>query len=818
VKGKAIGTLAVAAGLAVLALLLLYRWNPEHSQPTAGSDPIRGTEPAFNSDLSATPDLTSPSRRILPPEPAAPGVRYFGIVSESDRKPLEGARLTLFPTVKNWREQKTLGSATSGPDGRFEIEVSSTGEPSGRVTILAEADGYAESSTNAIAPEREITISLPPLAELFGTVLDAETGEPIPGALVLGAGEARATCDKDGRYRLLPGLRVGIEYSISACKAGYAREDSKVIVSEHAPKEHAIRLRRGVGIRLELFDEFTGGPVVGSTVEDVAQDLGITDDKGGVELRVVEGSEHVVDVRATDYADLRLIWKVPESLQARVIRLPMRGLGWIEGVVTDENKNPLAGCTFTPRGLDNKFGRSIAVTRASPASADSAPGSMSWNTPSSSPSDSEGRFAIPVLPGPAQVMIEGGSADCVFASEGPVTVSAPRERVRLDVVLRKGGTVRGSVRHNGELWTSGDVYYQDSAGKTGGFARLNAEGRFELRGVPPGQVTLKLRDRVMMGNTPLPTASLVIEAGKEYEQNFDWREEMATITGRVVDSHGLPIAGHGVSAVRHGGRDLRHFSCETAADGSFVMQVLPEGSYDVSIFRYPTSDERSDVPAGAAGIELTLPDIGKVRLQFIDGATGDPIRVTTMGQKTIQWRKSGSGGFGRLDVDVGQDGRIELELPVGSVDVAVVRLADVYITREMDGIVVPPAWTGPPLVVELRRGAAVNLSFLGNEPPGVLRAHVLFLLHESQVGSVIPGPTKPPADGINFRVTGPGILEQQFAVDNSDEASLRALLPGRQIIRCIPGDLVFDPPSFELPEPGVGESSAVKISIHWRSK
>lgn len=53
------------------------------------------------------------------------------------------------------------------------------------------------------------------VASVSGTVLDAQSGEPISGAVVTGPEGAKARSDKQGRF-LLSGLAVGTDGTIAA--------------------------------------------------------------------------------------------------------------------------------------------------------------------------------------------------------------------------------------------------------------------------------------------------------------------------------------------------------------------------------------------------------------------------------------------------------------------------------------------------------------------------------------------------------------------------------------------------------------------------
>src|SRR5262249_7613852 len=155
----------------------------------------------------------------------------------------------------------------------------------------------------------------------------------------------------------------------------------------------------------------------------------------------------------------------------------------------------------------------------------------------------------------------------------------PKQRATLNVVLRRGGTIRGSVHYNGKPFTDADVIYEDNKGQHRGATPIDSDGRYELQGVPAGPVTLRVRDRIIRG-IPLPTAQMVIEVGKESQHDFDWSETLASIRGQVVDSRGKPISSQLVIARPHK-EQRRRFQTNTDSGGLFEVSVLPEDSYDI---------------------------------------------------------------------------------------------------------------------------------------------------------------------------------------------------------------------------------------------
>jgi protocatechuate 3,4-dioxygenase beta subunit len=105
-------------------------------------------------------------------------------------------------------------------------------------------------------------------------------------------------------------------------------------------------------------------------------------------------------------------------------------------------------------------------------------------------------------------------------------------------------------------------------------------------------------------------------------------ERGKTISGRVTDKRGAPIAG---AVVRALGAPLRRGTAarETArsgADGSYVVQGLEEGEYWLAARADGYLDEnKGDTPAGATGVDFQLAPAASIRGRVVWRGTGTPI-------------------------------------------------------------------------------------------------------------------------------------------------------------------------------------------------
>ena len=363
------------------------------------------------------------------------------------------------------------------------------------------------------------------------------------------------------------------------------------------------------------------------------------------------------------------------------------------------------------------------------------------------PSGEDGGFSVAVLPAAEPFRLRGGGGQHVAVDLGPLLVTRAGHRAWIDVTLRAGATIRGSVRYNGRPWRTGQVSFEHADGRLGGFETPDREGRYALQHVPAGRVRLTLRGHEDTAAPPAPV-ELTVEAGREYVHDFHWTEELVPIRGTVQEANGDPAVSTSVRAQAPGGR---WFWTETDAEGSFSVDVLPGALYTVAASRGPVEDARRGVPAGADRVELSLPALGRVRLRLVDASTGAPVELRESRTRGVAWRASGTEAFAAVPNPTAVGGVIELELPLdrphASIDLALYPNDDGYRPRSVLGLPVTPDGE-PTVVVSLERGLSCKLKLVGDEPlTGTpLRGHLLVLLHEEQHAALrgpFPGPGRP---------------------------------------------------------------------------
>ncbi len=201
------------------------------------------------------------------------------------------------------------------------------------------------------------------------------------------------------------------------------------------------------------------------------------------------------------------------------------------------------------------------------------------------------------------------------AGEGPDLLLHPEAIVRGVVEDEQGRPLPGlRVLPQFELHEAGRVKEAIS----------DAAGRFQLTGMPPEEVVLRVCRENEIVNAPCPRVPL--SAGKIVEDMvLTCLVGDLSITGHVVDARGKPLSSARVVAV--GIERRTHREAETDRDGNFTLTALRRGLYRVTAECDGHVDSApAEVTAGARGLRLVLADPFQVSGRVIDGGTQRPIR------------------------------------------------------------------------------------------------------------------------------------------------------------------------------------------------
>ncbi|MEW6749661.1 MAG: carboxypeptidase regulatory-like domain-containing protein [Candidatus Latescibacterota bacterium] len=158
-----------------------------------------------------------------PVKPEAPSSGVAGqVVDARTGQPIQGAQIVIEP----------LGSTVTDAGGRFELKVAF--EPGKTYTLVCSTPGYVPVSLRVTAAadgqvqSASIALEPQPRPGIAGQVVDAQTGRPLPGALVTTVPmTTRATTDADGRFVIDQALEPGT-YELSVVAQGYVSQMVRV--------------------------------------------------------------------------------------------------------------------------------------------------------------------------------------------------------------------------------------------------------------------------------------------------------------------------------------------------------------------------------------------------------------------------------------------------------------------------------------------------------------------------------------------------------------------------------------------------------------
>lgn len=817
---KAVLACALAAGV-VAALYIGFNGSKERLE---GEPAVRAPETAgavaparaAREEGALAPPAVGGDRVALATTPAARELWSVRVVArDPEGGPVAGVSVTLFPYAEN----KTV-LATAVTDERGSARLVPADGAMSRARLTWEAAGWIGGKRHFDDLTGELELHLGWTATLTGIVSDAETGEPLEGVEV---SESKSTVltGPDGHYEL-PGVLVGGSSTIWFHKDAYAVGETSLVVRD---RDEALdfALERGFALDFAFIDSETGLPIpdVGVAHGKIlgGQPFALASESGIVSLRTSVGAQLSFTASAEDYSAWALTWNVQAKPPQTVVRVPLVRKAWIEGQVTDTSGQAVEGAFLTAECPDHG-----AVLSFSPEQQAELgfPGWCCYLLPweLNTRSDASGRYRLPAVAcGHAWRLTAGGPtfARTQLTLEGPIE---PGEIRRRDVKLAHEATIRGRVLENGQPLAAASVQWMDALGVNRGIVSCDTEGRYELKKVAPGEVTVALRCQGAFD--PLEVAQVEVLPGQVLDQDFVRTLTLAKISGIVRTARGLPVRGASVTArlVSGSGSLGRAFPTKTDAEGGYVVSVADGCLYDLRASSGALSRDEASVPAGATGVDLTLPEPVKLSLRLVDALTGDPVPVTSSGG--LYWRFVGEEPFQDVNVTPARDGRLDLFVEAGQVDVLVHLPEAGYAPHLVEGLSVSADGAGAIETVELERGLEAHLRFASEDvaPLDLKTGHALFLVEEAQLGQIegpldeeIGAPPLYTVGGLWMRLSTPALLRQMVKPGVDGAARVPGLGPGRYHLHVYPDDFVFEPAVIDL-----RRSSAEPVEIRWRRR
>lgn len=519
---------------------------------------------AFADDLLVTADARGTLHAFHP----------TGTVSGTVTGP-DGAGLAATITVA-----ETGASVTAGADGGFELR-----DVPGRVTLTASLFGYSqEQMTVQIRAGRTVTadFSLAAVGDgaVSGTVVD-EAGAPIAGAIATLAGTPLepVTTGSEGAFGF-PAVSAGT-YRLTVDADGYAQDERQVtvtagetssvqvilerfdvaVVSDYEGRVSDVLEEAGWRVDRVSFDEIDGtvdryqAVVVSGMGEDRADAdparfgrLVADADEAGTSLVFL-------DTGGPSYGSIRTLSQVTGDPASDTAVLSNRGSVWLEDVVSHPITASLSG---------------DRVPLLAAGSWHAAFSGYTGYTLATIGNDRDGVLGSGI--GYQRRTLSSSHILLSAAAPSPWATWEPVVRdVLVDAVEHAASAEYGAVR--GVVTNSAGEPVPAAVDVVGGFETATAAGSGEYELIlEPGEVRLRFRHL----GSQLVERTVTIAPGETLSLDVSLpAAEQGTIAGQITDAtRGTPVAGVSVTVT---GRP----SVTTGADGRYVVEDVPAGTYDV---------------------------------------------------------------------------------------------------------------------------------------------------------------------------------------------------------------------------------------------
>ncbi len=501
------------------------------------------------------------------------GVTISGRVTDDERRPVAAARIRV---LENSRSSPTAAALTAA-DGTFtlrripgvetlrlvathpDFEPASLGDlglkPGEKRTGVA----FALSRGATVAGI--VTVGGAPLAGAQVTLTLGRRGTGIDAPPRSLAGPVwswpRATTGADGRFRI-GGLAPG-EYTLTASKTGYARESTEgiVVAGRRGPQQLVFALGPEAVITGSVRGK-RGSGVADQFVRAAPSDAAIH--SSGSAQTLADGSFRIDGLKPGVTYTLTLSSVFPGGQRkwvvapAEGVEMTGTGTGRIEGRVIDSAGRPVTEFQVTAQN-DGSSG----ANRVNPVRQDI--------------SSESGEFALENVPATlleVRAVAKGyqpGRISGIALEEGETHPG-------VEVTLSRGVSLHGRVIDARSGAPLPDIDVRVEGAPSG--ATTDADGSFEIGGLPPGKV------RVTARGQEYTSTSQEVEAGENAASVELKLSAGASVSAVVVSSGGEPQAGAQATLTQAGQDSFNGTKATAGPDGRLLFSHLAPGRYTLT--------------------------------------------------------------------------------------------------------------------------------------------------------------------------------------------------------------------------------------------
>lgn len=305
----------------------------------------------------------------------------------------------------------------------------------------------------------------------------------------------------------------------------------------------------------------------------------------------------------------------------------------------------------------------------------------------------DGSYAIDnVSPGVAQIGVR--AAGYVAGSRSDITAEDGKTVSGIDVQLDRGASVTGRVSSAGAAVAGVQVQLTASRMPMAGATTTDADGSYTLDGVAEGDRVVQFQKSGFI----VLRKPLTVTAGKDLQLDVEL-DQGRELRGRVIDRAGNGIPGGNVSV--NGSYASPNSNVSAESDGSFVIQGLPDGRYNLTA--------RKDGYVSGVASDVDVPQTQPLTFTLDSGATITG-RVMGLGPDDLaQVTVSAYVGSTRNQADVDATGNFTLHgFPDGRV-----RVDAMLITPSVRRVASPKTidvqnGTAPPVELSFDQGITVS--------------------------------------------------------------------------------------------------------------
>ncbi len=486
-------------------------------------------------------------------------------------------------------------STSTNVSGAYAIEELASGTYSVTFAACSAGDYGPVTISGVQATSGQTTTenaTLPAGATITGTITDG-SGNPLAGVCVVanpsapGARAVNATTDATGSYTIT-GLAAGTYgLTVTACSAGnyLSRAISGVQVTAGQTTTENVTLQLGATISGAVSDG-SGNPLAGVCVSATPSGGGThvdgtTNLTGAYSLTKLAPGSYTLTFTACSAGNY-----VPETIS---------GVQATAGQTTTENASLAPGATITGKVTD---GSDKPLSGVCVSADPSAPGGQNSNATT----DANGNYTITDLAAGTYTL---SFTACSAGNYAPATITGVQatasQTTTENVTLAAGGTITGKVTDGSGNPLAGACVSADAGGGQGGSTNTDASGAYTITKLTPGTYTVAFGGCAAGNYVRSTVAGVQVTAGQTTTENAALAPA-GTISGKVTDTSGNPLAGACVSANPSASGALGG-GAETAADGSYSIVGLAAGSYTLVFSACSAGDYQSHT---VTGVQVTV--------------------------------------------------------------------------------------------------------------------------------------------------------------------------------------------------------------------